>query len=88
MNSLKEAVPFLTKFILPEPNRTFRAHLLGHGSEQTGRVPRDHLAVQTQTGQVLVHVHEVLLQAFLHPAKPNRTNLQVHKTVTDLGDFR
>lgn len=54
---------------LPHPGpRWLRPHLFGNGSEQTGRVPSHHLPVQTQTGQVLVHVDKVLLEAFLHPA--------------------
>ena len=43
-------------------------YLLGDRAEETGRVSRQHLAVQAEAGQVLIHVHKVLLQTLLHPS--------------------
>ena len=43
-------------------------YLLGDRAEQTGRVSRQHLAVQAEAGQILIHVHKVLLQTLLHPS--------------------
>lgn len=69
------------------------SHLLRHRSEETRRVPGHHLPVQSQTGQVVVHVDKVFLQSFLHlqthtpartPTRTTTTNKQTNETAKQL----